>query len=88
MREKKKETNLPLQQQESFDEIQDQDREKYNDIFVKKFLFVDMDVHRCFYVNQGRIQYEIFLVLFLFENRCQSAKITILDLNKRKYFSY
>jgi len=38
-------TNLPLQQRESSDEIQDQDREKYNDIFVNKFLFVDMDVH-------------------------------------------
>jgi hypothetical protein len=62
----KKETNLHLQQRESFDEILDQDYRKYNDIFVNNFLFVDMDVHRYFDVNQDHIQYEIFLVQFLF----------------------
>jgi hypothetical protein len=61
-----KKTNLHLQQRVFFDEIRDQGCKKYNDIFVNNFLFVDRDVHRYFYVNQDHIQYEIFLVLFLF----------------------
>jgi hypothetical protein len=58
--------DIRLQQPEFFDEIQDQDYKKYNDIFVHNFVFVDIDVHQHFYVDQDHIQYEISLVLCLF----------------------
>jgi hypothetical protein len=64
----KKNKNIPLPHQplRFFDEILDQDRKKYNDIFVHNFLFVYLDDLQHWYVNQDHIQYEISLVLFLF----------------------
>jgi hypothetical protein len=52
----KSKTNLRLQQRESFGEMLDQDCEMCNDIFVHNIVFVDVDVHRYFYVNQDHIR--------------------------------
>ena len=74
-RKRKEEINLHRQHREFACEIQDQDRESYNDIVYGNFLFVEMVDHWRLCVNQDRIQYEIFSVLFSFGNKYQSAKM-------------
>lgn len=79
VRERKETINLPRQHREFVCEVQVQDHEMYNDIVYGNFLDVERVDHCCLCVNQDRIQYEIFSVLFSFENKYQLARIRMKD---------
>lgn len=69
-----KKVNLHRLQQGFFLEIPNLDCKMYNDISSDSFLFVEREVRQYFDVNQDRNQYEIFVVLFSFENKYQLAR--------------